>query len=95
MGKSFSNGKMWNCANRSMGEWESGEMGRGANEQMEHGELWNGKTTGGKGGMRKYGHRFLAQPFWHRQETTQESSCPHARTQKVAFQILWLVGTAA
>ena len=34
MGKSFSNGKMWNCANRSMGEWESGEMGREANEQM-------------------------------------------------------------
>ena len=32
-----------------MGEWGSGEMGRGANEQMEHGEMGNygtGKRQG-------------------------------------------------
>ena len=78
-----------------MGKWGNGKRGKRANGTWGNGELWNRKTIGGKGGMRKYGHRFLAQPFWHRQETTQESSCPHAHTQKVAFQILWLVGTAA
>ena len=73
-------------------------MGREANESMGtwgNGELGNSRTTWEKGGMGTWGQRFWAQPFWHRQETTQESSCAHAHTQKVAFKILGLMDTAA
>ena len=63
MGKSFSNGKMWNCANRSMGEWGSGEMGRGANEQMEHGEVGNYGTGKRQGEKVEWGTEAIGS--WH------------------------------
>ena len=92
------NWEMGKCGNGNMGEWESGEMGRWRNGQTGTwgtGEQRKDMGKWGKGGMGKWGPVPLAQPLRFRKETTQESSCVHAHTHKVAFQILGLVGTAA